>query len=260
MFNLTNVFCGYKVNRCFNLIGIIGVGYAHSFNYDNVPGLNTTEAVNSAVASAGLQGDFRLSNVWSLNLELMGNAVNDAFNAKAGSVNDWHFNLLAGFTYKFGHKAAKSFEDPCATAVASLNHKINAQREEIAKLQQQLQAKPKVEERVTTVVEKVVASYIPFGIGKSRIANDQLIHIYHIAQHLKENPNATITITGYADAKTGTQEVNQKLSQKRAQAVADVLIKEYHIAPQRIVIDSKGDVEQPFDKNNWNRVTIMLTR
>lgn len=259
MFNLTNIFCGYKDTHCFNLLGIIGVGVAHSANYESVLGLSSTDAVNSAVARAGVQGNFRLNKRWDLNMELMGNAVNDAFNAKVGSVNDWQFNLLAGFRYKFAHRAFKVVEDPCASTVASLNDKINGQRKEIADLQQQLQAKPKVEERVITVVEKVATSYIPFSIGKSHIANDQLIHVNHIAQYLNEHPDANVTITGYADAETGTQEVNRTLSLKRAQAVAHVLIKEYYIAPQRILVNAKGDAEQPFGKNSWNRVAIMLT-
>lgn len=260
LFNLTNIFCEYKAERCFNLRAIVGVGYAHSFDYGTIPSITTFESVNSIAARAGLQGNFRLSNAWDLNLELLANGINDSFNAKGGSVNDWQFNMLAGFTYKFGHKAAKAVEDPCAAQLTSLNDKINAQREEIAGLEQQLQAKPKVEERVITVVEKVATSYIPFSIGKSRIASNQLIHVYHIAKHLKDNPDAIVTITGYADAKTGTPEVNRELSQKRAQAIADALIKDYRIAPRRIVIESKGDAEQPFDENSWNRVAIMLTR
>lgn len=260
MFNLTNVFCGYEDDRCFNLLAIIGVGFAHSANYELVPGLPSTDAVNSAVARAGVQGNFRLNQRWDLNLELMGNGINDSFNAKSGSVNDWQFNLLAGFRYKFGHKAAKVVEDPCALTVASLNDKINAQREEIAVLQQQLQAKPRVEERIKTVTEKTTEAYIPFKIGKSRIAEDQLIHLYRVAQYLKENPGTTALITGYADAATGTQEVNQKISLLRAQAVANALIRNYGIAANRVTVDSKGATEQPFEENNWNRVAIMLTR
>lgn len=259
MLNLTNLFCSYKNDRCFNLLGIIGIGYAHSFNYESVPTLPPTESVNSAIARAGVQGNFRLNQCWDLNLELMGNAVNDAFNAKSGSVNDWQFSLLAGFRYKFGHKAAKVVEDPCASTVALLNDKINNQHKEIVDLQQQLQARPKAEECVTTTVEKVAMSYIPFSIGKSHIANNQLIHVHHIARYLNEHPDATVTITGYADVKTGTREGNRKLSLKRAQAVADVLVKNYHIDSQRIAVDGKGDDEQPFEENNWNRVAIMLT-
>lgn len=260
LFNLTTIFGQHKPDRCFNLIGIVGVGYAHSFDYDNIQGINADKTVNSAVARAGLQGNFRLSRSWNLNLELIGNGINDSFNAKSGSVDDWQFNLLAGFTYKFGHKATKPAEATNTTQIAALNQTINAQRQEIENLQQQLQAKPRVEERVTTIVEKIATSYIPFSIGKSHIANDQLIHVNHIARYLNEHPDAMVTITGYADAKTGTKEVNQMLSQKRAQAVADVLIKDYHIASHRIHVDGKGDAEQPFEKNNWNRVAIMLTR
>lgn len=260
MFNLTNVFGRYKADRCFNLIGVIGVGYTHSFDYGHIPGLNSEATVNSAVASAGLQGDFRLSNAWSLNLEMMGNAVNDAFNAKAGSVNDWKFDLLAGVTYKFGYKAAKPMADPSAELIASLNDKINQQRQEIAGLQDQLQAKPKVEERIKTVIEKTTEAYIPFKIGKSDIAADQLIHLYRVAQYLKENSGTIAVITGYADAKTGTQTVNRKISLLRAQAVADALIRNYGIEASRITVDSKGADVQPFGENDWNRVAIMMTR
>lgn len=260
MFNLTNICCGYKEGRCFNLVGIIGVGYAHSSDYDNIPGLSSTEAVNSAVARAGIQTNFRINKHWDLNMELTGNAINDSFNAKKGSVNDWQVNLLAGFTYKFGHKASKAVEDPCAATVAELNGKINTQRGEIEELQRQLQAKPKTVERVTTVTEKIMEAYIPFKIGKSRIASEQQIHLYQIAQFLKENPNARITVTGYADAKTGNKEVNRKLSEKRAQAIADNLIKKYGIENERIAINGKGDTLQPFEENSWNRVAILITK
>ena len=103
-------------------------------------------------------------------------------------------------------------------------------------------------------------AYIPFKIGQSRVAPEQRIQVYRIAQYMKETPEAKITIAGYADAATGSQDFNQKLSEKRAQAVADILIKEYAISAERIITQGKGDTAQPFKENSWNRVSVIVTR
>ena len=47
--------------------------------------------------------------------------------------------------------------------------------------------------------------------------------------------------------------------EKRAKAVADVLIKKYGIAESRITIDYKGDTEQPYE-GTANRVTIAVAK
>ena len=50
---------------------------------------------------------------------------------------------------------------------------------------------------------------------------------------LKDNPDATISIAGYADKGTGTTEINNQLSAARAKVVADKLI-EAGISASRI--------------------------
>ena len=51
-----------------------------------------------------------------------------------------------------------------------------------------------------------------------------------------------------------------KLSQKRAEAVSNMMVKEFGVDPSRIRVDYKGDSLQPYQlKNEWNRVVVFIT-
>ena len=78
-----------------------------------------------------------------------------------------------------------------------------------------------------------------------------------IEAFMKENENTKVSICGYADKKTGNANINLRLSEKRAEAVAAAL-KEKGIAENRIEMNYKGDTEQPFSVNEENRVTICI--
>jgi Outer membrane protein and related peptidoglycan-associated (lipo)proteins len=64
-----------------------------------------------------------------------------------------------------------------------------------------------------------------FIIGKSEIRPDEAFKLGQIAQILKDNPDATITVTGYADSGTGNDEINRDLSEQRASVVVEMLKK-----------------------------------
>ena len=84
--------------------------------------------------------------------------------------------------------------------------------------------------------------------------------LYDVAQILKANPDTKIAIKGYADKRTGTSAYNQKLSERRANAVKDILVG-YGVDADRMTIDAFGDSEQPYTEvNNWNRVVIMTVK
>jgi OOP family OmpA-OmpF porin len=74
----------------------------------------------------------------------------------------------------------------------------------------------------------------------------------------KENPQATIMLTGYADKQTGTPQVNKRVSQRRVQSVKKALISR-GIASSRIVTEAKGDTVQPFSENDQNRAVIIIS-
>jgi outer membrane protein OmpA-like peptidoglycan-associated protein len=47
-----------------------------------------------------------------------------------------------------------------------------------------------------------------------------------------------------------------KLSERRAQAVYDMLTNEYGISADRLTIKAEGSDAQVYDENNWNRIVI----
>ena len=65
-----------------------------------------------------------------------------------------------------------------------------------------------------------------FKIGSARIDDYGMVNIQLAAKILKANPDKKYKVAGYADKATGSASWNQKLSEKRAQAVYDALIKE----------------------------------
>ncbi len=111
-----------------------------------------------------------------------------------------------------------------------------------------------------TVINEAV--YVPnvvfFRINSAKIDKGQQVSVHNTAEYMKANPDAKVNIVAYADAQTGTPEYNFALSEKRARAVADALTNDYAIDSDRISIDWKGDTEQPYAENDWNRVAIFF--
>ncbi len=100
---------------------------------------------------------------------------------------------------------------------------------------------------------------IYFLLGKTEIRPDEAFKLGQIAQILKENPDATITITGHADSATGTAEINKELSAKRAATVADML-KKAGIAASRISYSSTGTDANAKASPESNRVAICIVK
>jgi OOP family OmpA-OmpF porin len=55
-----------------------------------------------------------------------------------------------------------------------------------------------------------------------------------------ENPESNVRIAGYTSA-SGTKEYNQKLSERRAKAVEEYLIKEGFVSPERLSTIGYGE-------------------
>jgi outer membrane protein OmpA-like peptidoglycan-associated protein len=99
--------------------------------------------------------------------------------------------------------------------------------------------------------------------GVHQIPKEEMKKVKEVADYMKENPQTTVTITGYADRSTGSAKVNDAISKRRANAVRSALIMNYKINAKRIKVDAKGSQEQPFAKDtnkavNKNRVAIAI--
>ena len=88
------------------------------------------------------------------------------------------------------------------------------------------------------------------------VAPRDVLNMKAVAEYAKEHP-VRLVVTGYADSRTGSAEGNLKLSQRRADAVADELVR---LGVQRNMIDvvAAGGVDalSPSDFNR--RVTIEM--
>jgi outer membrane protein OmpA-like peptidoglycan-associated protein len=70
---------------------------------------------------------------------------------------------------------------------------------------------------------------------------------------MKNHPDATVEIKGYASPE-GSKEINQKLSEARAEAVKTALVKKYKIAANRLTTKGMGATDKLFEQVEFNRV------
>ncbi len=108
-------------------------------------------------------------------------------------------------------------------------------------------------------MKEVVAAPVSvfFNIGKSKIASRKdMQNVKDLVSVAKDN-NAKIVVTGYADSKTGSAEFNKNLSQKRADVVANELVK-MGVSRDNIETVAAGGVNtlSPVSYNRRATVTI----
>lgn len=83
-----------------------------------------------------------------------------------------------------------------------------------------------------------------FDFDRSNLDRDALIVINQVAHILKENPSYTVEVRGYTD-EVGSVDYNNKLSQRRADAIKDELVKSFNIPSDRIIANGEGKATEP---------------
>ncbi|MDD3955406.1 MAG: OmpA family protein [Proteiniphilum sp.] len=268
MYNVINAWGSYNPERVYSLIPYLGIGYMYGLdedwkkpNPDNslFKGQNQTLTYN-----VGLINNFQLSSNVALFLELGWRVMQETFDGSGLAGNYEYDSMFTGTAgIKFGLGGKQSFtpaELMDYNLINDLNSQINRLRAENEELRLRPESCPECPEVQPTVVAESV--YIPnvvfFRINSSKIDKGQQVSVYNTAEYMKANENAKVNIVAYADKQTGTPEYNFALSERRARAVADALTNEYGISSDRISIDWKGDTEQPYAENDWNRVAIFF--
>jgi outer membrane protein OmpA-like peptidoglycan-associated protein len=108
-----------------------------------------------------------------------------------------------------------------------------------------LASEPKAEEQVMIAAAEpkiIVLAFedVHFDFDKSTLKPEAQTLLKRNIQLLKDNPKAQIRIAGYTSA-SGTEEYNQKLSERRAKAVQEYLINEGVITPDRLSTIGYGE-------------------
>lgn len=254
LFNLSNIICGYNDHRFYNLSVYGGLGLMH---------VSDAPSKTDISAHFGLFNSFRLCSALDLNLDLRGTLVNDEFDGEVGGrSSEGVLTAAIGLTYKF--KPRGWDRSKVITRTVYDNDELNAMREQLnrmseenARLQEALAQNDK--EKAQTIVKQIASSnLIVFPIGKSTLSNQARVNLGMLAEVIKQgDPSTVYTITGYADAGTGTKEGNEQLSKDRADAVYNCLVKEFGISKSQLHIDYKGGVDNMFyDDPRMSRAVI----
>lgn len=258
MFNLSNIFCGYNEKRVYNCSPYIGLGVMKV----------TDEPKETALSGHfGILNSFRLCSALDLNLDLRGTIVDDDFDGELGGRGgEGMFSATIGLTYKFKPRSWNRSKTVIRNVynnaeINALREKLNQADEENTRLETALVQTEK--DKAQTVVKQIVSSsLIVFPIGESTLSNQARVNLGMLAEVIKQGDASTVyTITGYADAGTGSKEINERLSKARAEAVRDCLVKEFGVKESQLKVDYKGGVDNMFyDDPRMSRAVITTSK
>ncbi len=236
-FNLSNLFGGYKGDpRFFEVTALYGFGWGHLFMHQDAG-----RAVNRMTSKAGVDFQFNLgkNKEWQIYVEP---SVTWAFIGKAGNthvsdtyavgykatreadqpvynLNNAGLQLNAGVIYKFKNHDGRHnfslvrFRDQAE--IDGLNDQINNLKAELAKKPKEV-VKEVVKETPAKEVNVSDLVFVTFAQGKSSLTKDAKAALDNIAK------GKHVTITGTASPE-GSKELNQRLSEARANTVAEYL-------------------------------------
>lgn len=233
MLNMSNLLFGYNPNRVWNVIPFAGGGFSRNCTNNNY----------AMQLSFGLQSSWRLCDKMNIYVEggwnrmeedFDGYTTNPTVSSKEQSARGWegkdnHLYAEVGLTFNLGKAKWNKVPDVDAIKamyqgqLEALQAQLDDANSENARLQKLLDEKSNTAASVKQFVTTPVSVF--FNINRSDIASKKdLIDVKSIAQYAKDN-GCKVNVTGYADSATGSAEVNQKLSEKRAATVADELVK-----------------------------------
>ena len=270
---LSNWFAGYKGEpRLFEVVPVYGFGWGHTFGTD--------ENYNVLTSKAGIDFTFNLgkAKAWQVYVEPSMNwALNgNGYEGVKYDINRAMFQVNVGLVYKFKNSngthnfTIASGRDQAE--VDALNAQINSLREQNATLtskdeqnQKNLSAKDAEINNLKKALDECnkrpaktatatnLQPTVIFRQGKSVVDPAQVASIELIANYMKNHKDANVEIKGYASPE-GSKELNQRLSEKRAEAVKDILVKKNKISANRLKTTGMGATDKLFEQVEFNRV------
>jgi outer membrane protein OmpA-like peptidoglycan-associated protein/uncharacterized protein YaiE (UPF0345 family) len=274
MYNVTQAWGGYRADRVYNLIPYLGIGYMYGLDKDwkKIPHASGDDFYRTPAQSftynVGLINNFQLSPRFAIFVDLGFRVLNQGgFDGQRhgglfidSAPIDGMFTANAGI--KFGLGGKQTFtpaELMDYNLINDLNSQINRLRAENEELRRRPASCPDCPDVQPQVVQSSVhvPNVVFFRINSAVIDRGQQVSVFNTAEHMRANPNARVKIIAYADRGTGTPAINMALSERRARAVAAAL-QNHGIAANRIEVEWKGDTEQPYAENDWNRVAIFF--
>jgi outer membrane protein OmpA-like peptidoglycan-associated protein len=232
------------------------MGYERNGYASADPDLEEIARESGLVVPIGLGVRYRVNRSFDVGVETaLHNMVSDNMDVDmTGADNDSYMHAALSLTYKFGKKDKRhaswtykdfnlSYErdrmrDPLAQKLDSLR----AHLDELAALSDSAVGDTSYISQDETIRHELFSASVFFDFDKSEISARTHRTLAGVARYMKEHPEVTIKIQGYTDDR-GSYEYNLKLSERRCQAVKDVLVKDYGVDASRFVTEPKGKAE-----------------
>ena len=279
MVNLSNWIGGYREDRTYyaTLFGGAGV------NFTDV----TTNAAKGFAMDFGLLNSFRVSPRFDVNVELKALITPShdmpapiyAMNSRGDEASQI-YSATIGLTYRFnkrdwergvaGYTAAdiKAFQDAVAAGAAA----TAAAEADKAKLAKQLKdseaaleaaradaaaaAKEAAEARAAKPAE-APATVVLYDINAATLSAKERTRLDLMADMIKNGPKDRVYhLAGHADKQTGTPAYNRAISEKRAKAAYDYLVKK-GVNPAQLTYKGYGDEVNPYPVQRSNRAVVI---
>lgn len=226
-----------------------------AIGYDRQNPNEKTDRGSEMLVPIGLGIDYRINKSFDIGFEMtLRNLNQDNLDVNlTGADNDSYMAAQFTLTYKIGKKnkrhALWTYKD--FNLAYEKERQLNPMGRELDSLRQRLDYLAANDSSVTdtTYITKetiewrynLVAS-IFFEFDKSAITREAQTTLAMVARFMKENESSRVIVQGYCDER-GPDDYNIRLSERRCQAVVDVLVKDFGIDRSRFEIEPRGESE-----------------
>lgn len=263
IFDGMTVLKGYDPDRKFTFMPFIGGGWLQGLSSKEGAAEDSNRARYACSPSfnGGIIFDLKVSPAWSLNLTARAALTGDNFDGEFtyNNPDEGCGGVTVGATYRISRKKdwnyttnTHSYKNNDALLAAAAAE-LAAANAEIEKILAERDAKIKELEKqadVHNTKDAISPYYVSFTLDKVDVVDREKINLAVVAKIMKANPEATYTISGYADKQTGTSKRNQWLSEHRAENVMKVLVDEFGVNPAQLKTSSFGGVDIMYYNDN----------
>ena len=232
--NLTNAFFGYDAERPVTWNLIFGAGGIQTFGFDDkLAKWNVTPNAEKPyypvdkdggryiTGHAGMQMGIRLNEPWDICVDLRLNGTDNKYNgASDGNNLDFYLDLMVNFVYHFknGKQQLRRFRQPPKVPFVDpvlIDHTRDYQE--------------------TVRYGEAMHTEIPFYSGFYYLNATTSKRVEYVAKFLQSHPLVNINIVGHPDIiPDEDEEYHRVLAEKRAEAVRQALVLNYHVDPTRL--------------------------
>lgn len=261
LWNLSNLFSGYKETRTWN------ISVYPTFAYMNA-------AKNKEFgAGIGMLNNFRLGNRVGLYLDLSALTTKADFagiSPRPKTLVGVLPSATFGLTVNLGKTGFKRHSSVVPAIVPvpfteaqynNLQDKVNALEKENKDLKAQIEELKNAKPDTVTVSKAgdlVSPATLYYEIGSTKLSEREEAHLeFYVKNILEQAPDKVFVLTGSADKGTGTAARNQYLSEQRVNNVKKVLVEKYGIAEDHLIVKAEGATNNRFGSAVLNRVVTI---